>query len=388
MGESVLRRGNILSYVRECRETFDERPLMPVDSLVLAWTIYFRVPVALDMAASPEGIALHELLRAEDFDDMFSGCFDAESSRELLFALCASPRFRDVRLADLLFTFNVERQEQFCGGTFLLPDGSAYVAFRGTDATLVGWKEDFNMAYQCPVPSQADAARYLTHAAELFAGRPLYVGGHSKGGNLAVYAASEAASEAQSRVRRVFSHDGPGFTAEFLAGEGYARVCERVEKTMPRSAIVGMCLETHEDYSIVESSSVSILQHDPFTWLVEDGNFVYAEGFSAGSRYLDRTVTAWLAGLDNEARGRFIDALYGVVASTGAKSFAQIRDNWKTALPVMAEAASELDPDTRKLILGTLASFAKAAAPSLPPLSGARAAILTSAQTQTKGTSS
>ena len=382
MAESVLRRGNILSYVRECRETFDERPLTPVDSLVLAWAIYFRVPVALDAAASPAGVALHELLRAEDFDDMFSGCFDAESSRELLFALCASPRFRDVRLADLLFTFNVERQEQFCGGTFLLPNGSAYVAFRGTDATLVGWKEDFNMAYQCPVPSQADAARYLTHAAELFDGCPLYVGGHSKGGNLAVYAASEAVPEAQARVRRVFSHDGPGFTAEFLAGEGYARVRERVEKTMPRSAIVGMCLETHEDYSIVESSSVSILQHDPFTWQVEDGDFVYAEEFSAGSRYLDRTVTAWLAGLDNEARGRFIDALYGVVASTGAKNFAQIRDNWKTALPVMAEAASELDPDTRKLILSTLASFAKAAAPSLP-----RAAILTSAQTQTKGTS-
>ena len=368
MPDIVAHRGNILSYVRSCRDTFAERPLTPVDSLVLAWTIYFRVPVALDAAASPEGIAFQELLRAEDFDDMFSGCFDAQSSQELLFALCASPRFREVRLADLLFTFNVARQEQFCAGTFLLPDGSAYVAFRGTDATLVGWKEDFNMAYQCPVPAQADAAAYLDHAAALFGGRPLYVGGHSKGGNLAVYAASEAALEAQARIRRVFSHDSPGFTADFLAGEGYARVRDRVEKTMPRSAIVGMCLETHEDYSIVESSSVSILQHDPFTWQVEDGDFVYAEEFSAGSRYLDRTVTTWLAGIDNEARGRFIDALYGVVAATGAKNFAQIRDNWRTALPVMAEAASELDPDTRKLILSTLASFAKAAAPSLPSL--------------------
>ena len=366
MPEIVKRPDNILSYVRACRDTFAERPLTAVDSLVLAWTIYFRVPEELDAAASPEGIALHELLRAECFDDMFSGCFDAESSRELLFALCASPRFRDVRLADLLFTFNVAKQEQFCGGTFLLPTGEAYVAFRGTDATLVGWKEDFNMAYQCPVPSQADAAAYLDHAAGLYPGRAFYVGGHSKGGNLAVYAASMAAPVTQERVLRVFSHDGPGFTAEFLAGEGYARMRERVEKTMPRSAIVGMCLETHEDYSIVESTGISILQHDPFTWEIEGSDFIYAEGFSAGSRYLDKTVSTWLAGIDNEARGRFIDTLFDVVASTGAKSFAQIRDNWKVALPKMAEAASEVDPDTRKLILSTLASFARAAAPSLP----------------------
>ncbi len=217
-------------------DTFDERPLCAVDSLVFSWLSYAPIGPELSRAWTVRGIALHELLRAEDFEGMFGSSWDELGSRDLLFAVCASPRFRTCRLcdlrcrtdkvseeqfaamtfrqpdgtsyiADLLFAvcasprFRTCRlcdlrcrtdkvsEEQFAAMTFRQPDGTSYIAFRGTDSTVVGWKEDFNMTYLSPVPAQEEAAAYMDEVAARTPGE-LYVGGHSKGGNLAVYAAA------------------------------------------------------------------------------------------------------------------------------------------------------------------------------------------------------
>lgn len=175
--------GNFLEYVRERMDTFDERPLCAVDSLVFSWLSYAHIGPELTRACTVRGIALRELLRAEDFGGMFGSSWDEQGSRDLLFAVCASPRFRTCRLCDLRFRTDKVSEEQFAAMTFRLPDGTSYIAFRGTDSTVVGWKEDFNMTYLSPVPAQEEAAAYLDEVAARTPGE-LYVGGHSKGATL------------------------------------------------------------------------------------------------------------------------------------------------------------------------------------------------------------
>ena len=159
-----------LTYVRERMDTFLDRPLCAIDSLVFSWLAYAHLGEDQVNACLPEGIALHEMLRAEEFDNMFGSTWDPEGSRDLLFAVCASPRFRDARLTEFRFKTARSAEEQFAAMTFILPDGSSYVAFRGTDSTIVGWKEDFNMTFLNPVPAQEEARAYLEYVASVTAG--------------------------------------------------------------------------------------------------------------------------------------------------------------------------------------------------------------------------
>lgn len=355
--------GNFVSYVQTQLDTLDARPLGAVDSLVLSWISYFRLREDAACYAgfcSWEGLPVTELLRAEDFGVMFGDSWDPEGSRDLLFAVCANPRFRGMRVCGYRTSFSELAEEQFAAMTFRLPDGSVYVAFRGTDSTLVGWKEDFNMAFQSPVPAQVSAAEYLKEAARACPG-PLFVGGHSKGGNLAVYAAIMCPHALQDRIVRAFSHDGPGFNENFLRGAGFARMRDRVDKTLPRSSIFGMIFEDQEDYAIVDSTGFSLLQHNPFTWVVEGSEFKQVEHISAGARYLDKTLADWMARITPEERGEVIDAFFDIIGATDATYFAEIRDNWQESLPKMIAAASEVPLETRELIKRVIAALLRAA---------------------------
>ncbi len=365
--------GNFVTYAETQLDALDERPFCAVDSLVLSWLAYFRLPADDGRFATWEGAPVRELLRAECYESMFGGTWDPEGSRALLCAVCASPRFRTMRVAGYTTRFDEGQEEQFAAMTFRLGDGSAYIAFRGTDSTIVGWKEDFNMAFQSPVPAQESAARYLVDAATALPG-PLYVGGHSKGGNLAVYASIMCPHAQQDRIVRAFSHDGPGFNERFLRGAGFARMRERIDKTLPQSSVFGMIFEDQEDYAIVESTGFSLLQHNPFTWVVEGADFKRVERISAGARYLDSTLADWLRGVSPDQRGRFIDALFSVLDVTDAERFADVRADWRENVPKMIAAAGELDPETRALIIQTLKVLARSATVGRASAAAGRAA--------------
>lgn len=358
--ELPSEKGNFLTYAQTQFETFEERPFCEVDSLIFSWLVYYRLQSGLDKARTQEGIQLYEWLRAEDFDAMMGSLWDTPHSHDLLFAVCSSPRFRATRVCNYQTKFDKENEEQFAAMTFLLPNGQIFVAYRGTDATLVGWKEDFNLAFQCPVPAQESAREYLEEVAATFEG-DMFVGGHSKGGNLAVYAGITCDPQYQGRIKQIYSHDGPGFNEQFLADPRFKNFHERVAKTVPQSSIIGMVFENQEEYSIVESTAFSITQHDPFSWVVDGCSFRLADNITAGASYFDATLAAWMSGLTVEERGTFIDSIASIIDVTGANTFAEIRDNWATNLPKMMQAASEIDPDTRQKLIDTLGAFAKAA---------------------------
>ena len=264
---------NFLTYAQTAFDPFEERSFCAVDSLVFAWLSYLRLPGDMAELTNWQGLDVRELLRAECYQDMIGDLWDPEGSRSLLEAVAASPRYRGVRVCGYRTVSDAETTEQFAAMTFRFPAGFSYLSFRGTDSTIVGWKEDFNMAFRCPVPAQESAARYVDEAADTIDG-PLLCGGHSKGGNLAVYGAAMCSDVARERIERAYSHDGPGFVEEFLNGNAFADLSSRIDKTLPQSSIFGMMFETQEDYAIVESTEFSLLQHNPFSWVVDGCDFV------------------------------------------------------------------------------------------------------------------
>ena len=210
MGTGVARdEKNLFGYLAREFETLAQRPIGEVDSLVLACLSYFRWPG--DEVRGHEGMAVRDLFRAECFHEMTQGLWDPEGLVRLLAAVAASPRFRDVRVCEYVDDFDESAEKQFSACTLRLPAGGAYLSFRGTDNTVVGWKEDFNMAFETGVPSQRAALAYLERVSPMVEG-PLYLGGHSKGGNLAVYATARCPEAENFYLRQAFKTAGQHFS--------------------------------------------------------------------------------------------------------------------------------------------------------------------------------
>lgn len=351
--------GTILDYVGSTFDTFDERPITDVDSLVFSWLAYWDLAEDATAARTAEGMPIVDVYRAQGFARMTSKGLDTVDARRLLAAMVASPRFGDIRIANYVQETSDEDEKQFSAMTYLLPEGGAYLAFRGTDGTLVGWKEDFNIAFESEVPSQRSALDYLAQVAGETEG-PLWTGGHSKGGNLAVYAAVKADADVAARLQAAFSHDGPGFTEENLSSEAWQAAKDLIHKTLPKESVVGMLLERQEDYVVVSSTGSGFMQHDPFTWVIEGLEFKLEEGVGAGARYFDAGINEWVAGMTREEREEFFDTLFGMFEASGETSFSGIKDNWQTSVPAMYDYLRKLDPDQRDRMTDVVKALLKA----------------------------
>lgn len=348
---------NIITYTQENLDTFDKLPFGSVDSLILSSAAYIHFPDMIPEVENWKGIRLQELYRAEYFEEMFHNVPLRSDTKELFFALAASPRFRDIRVMGYTEQFDFATEKQFSAMTFQLQPDLFYVAYRGTDSTLVGWKEDFNMAFQSPIPSQEEAVRYMEKATLYCLGN-FYVGGHSKGGNLAVYASAMCKETTKNRILKVYSHDGPGFLETTLQSKEFQTITDRIEKTIPQSSIVGMLLEHQEDYRIVKSNKSGLLQHDQYTWEIEENDFIFTEKLTKDAKFADKTLTDWLNSISEDDRERFIDSLYGVLTTNELATIDDFRSDWQTAIPATFHALSQLDGNTKKFILHTLKQLA------------------------------
>lgn len=352
---------NIIGYVETAMDTFAKRGFTAVDSLVLSKLAYVRMDGIVPLPGKrPRPIRLPELLKAEMYNSMFLDMRDRADTLRFLCALAASPRFRNTHLCDYVSNTDPAAEKQFAAVTMLLEDGTAYVAYRGTDATLVGWKEDFNMAYISPVPSQEDAAAYLNGAAKRLPRRmQLRVGGHSKGGNLAVYAAINCDLAVQKRILGAYNHDGPGFKESIFSSLEFARIQERIHTTLPEESLVGMLLQQYDHYLVVESSQHGIMQHDPFTWNIDNDDFVYAGSISNGALIRNKSLNEWLATLSDEKRKRIIDVLFDVLESTKADTFNDLSDGWTKNAVAILSAVKNIDPEVKKFVFSTITELAK-----------------------------
>lgn len=348
---------NIIDYVTGADDYFRNKEFTVVDSLVLSQLSYLRFDGLVQGLSNPtKPVSIGGIANAETIESMINGVRDGESNRKLLHALAGSPRFRDVKLIFYVNKIDLNEEKQFSAVTCLLDDGTAYIAYRGTDSTFVGWKEDFNMAFMSPVPSQKEGAEYLNAVADLIQ-CDLIIGGHSKGGNIAVYSAIKCRQPVKSRITRVFSHDGPGFKDEIFLNYEYLSMKDRINKTLPQSAVIGMLLQQQEDYSVVKSNRIGIMQHDPFSWLVEKGDFIYVQTVKNSALFMNAVLNKWIGALDESKRELFFDTLYQVIKATGANTFADLTNDRKNRAFAALEAIKGIDAETKAFVLKTIRSI-------------------------------
>ena len=264
-----------------------------------------------------------------------------------------SPRFGALRIVSQDSVTDTARQEQFFAFTLHSPaERLLLVSFRGTDGTIVGWKEDLNMAFADAVPAQKDAARYLERVALGHPDCRIRLCGHSKGGNLAVYASAMASPGIQARIDAVRSLDGPGFNERTVRLPGFQRMLDRTMSYVPQGTVVGLLLGHEERFSVVHSSGKGLGQHDLYTWEIRRDRPAVESTITGGSRFLDRTLTRWVEEMGPDEREKMIDALFSLLADADAVTIADLLKPGNL-LPVLRSAVT-LKGEARGDLTGAL----------------------------------
>ena len=263
-------------------------------------------------------------------------------------------RFSQMKALGYTNQIDDEKQSQFSAITFLLDNGDVFITYRGTDDTLVGWKENFNMSFMQPVPAQHEALSYLEKVGAILGG-DLYVGGHSKGGNLAVYAAVKCAPQLKERIISVYNNDGPGFSRDFIDSSDYKNIRGKIRTLVPHSSVVGMLLEHEETYEVVKSNATGLLQHNGFSWEVLGGKFIHLDTVTNESRLIDSSLKEWMNGMSIEERERVVDSIYETLSATNAKTLTELSaDRVK-----LVKLWGTLDSESRNVILKCISILIK-----------------------------
>ncbi|MBO4212270.1 MAG: DUF2974 domain-containing protein [Oscillospiraceae bacterium] len=258
-------------------------------------------------------------------------------------------RFRDLRLCCYEAVTDLDAAAQFAAVTFLLPDNTAYVAFRGTDGTVVGWKEDMILSYRSNTVGQLCAQDYLSRIGVLTR-LPLRVGGHSKGGNLAIYAAAHCAPELQERLLCVWSNDGPGFRDDVRILEGYQRIQEKCVSIVPATSVIGMLLECDCERRVVKSAASGLAEHDGFSWECGPLDFIPASPSRRGA-YYGKTLDNWVARQDDATLRSLVDSLFSLFEATGEQTFHSMTTKKRRTAELMVSALRALPREKQRELL-------------------------------------
>lgn len=353
----------IIDYCKKKGDlSFDELPFNEVDSLVLCQLSYMKIDSIVPSLDEPEKyVCLADIAAHQNYDKLFMDPRFTTNNRKLFEAMLAGKRFNKVRIGFHIDLIVEQSEIQFSAVTYGLPNGDYYVCYRGTDETFIGWKEDFNMAFSTQVPCQESAKQYLKMVTDKFTGN-FYIGGHSKGGNLAVYAAMTSPKTMRPRIIKVFDHDGPGFREDVLESFDKEGIMEILYKTMPHDAIVGMLFQNPSTkYEVVESRGINVQQHDPFNWRVKGEEFYKVKDIFKSRQFSDGTVNRWISAMTDEQKHDFVEALYSIVSASEAKTLLEFTANLKTSLEGCLNALSTLDDPTKDVLKETVNLFIEAA---------------------------
>lgn len=333
---------------------FSADPFNEVDNLVLAELAYTHFDGML-------GDSFRKIKLSTACDRYFRTHSREEARRDsnhikkaplLMDGMLSGIRFDSVKLTRYVNIVNADKAMQISALTLLLPDGSAYVAFRGTDSTVVGWKEDFNMSYLSETEGQRSAVRYLNEIGAR-TDRPLRVGGHSKGGNFAVYASAFCDREVQDRILGVYNNDGPGFRGEVMEREEYKRILPKVVSIVPDTSIIGMLLTSGVEHIVVKSSEKGLMQHDALTWQIERNRFVEAEQSQIGA-FITQSQRDWLGKLDDESREMFVNTLFSLFEATGMSTFGEMKVNKLRSAERILSTIKELPKERQEVLLAIM----------------------------------
>lgn len=354
---------NILDYVDWRGDiSFKNSPFNEVDNLILSTISYVDLSEVMPKEESITKITIKEasekLFELHDIEKLNAGVLIPHEVFELFKKIGQTNRFGNLELSYYVNHIDEVYEKQFSAVSVYLPDRTVFVSFRGTDDTIVGWKEDFNMCFQSPVPSQLEAVAYLKQTLK-FTRRKIRLGGHSKGGNLAIYSAAFSGQRARKRVIAVYNNDGPGFVEEIANSEEVLEIKDKIYTFVPQSSVIGMLMSRKEDYQVVCSSEKGLMQHSPFSWQILGTKFIYKDELDSTSQLIDTSVKDWLSKLDNEEKREFIDSLFQVL--TQESDYNNLSDFSIKDLTKVVKGLGNTDEHTKKMLKNGIISFAKIA---------------------------
>ena len=305
---------NIMDYLNWRGDlSFKQDGVGEIDNIILSRISYLPFKdINMEKIDSIENIS-------NKMKDLSIDKFIWKADKELIIKLGKTSRFKDLIITDYQESLDIEAEKQFAAVTIWLPKGYKYISFRGTDMSLVGWKEDFNMSFMNNIPSQQEAVKYLNDVGSRYRGK-FIVGGHSKGGNLSVYASMFCKDRIKKKIVEIINADGPGFDESIFNTENYIKTIEKVNTYIPQSSIIGRLLEHDEDYEIIHSTQKGLMQHDIYSWQASGTKLVRISNLTNDSQFVNKVVRNWLKNTTPEQRKIFVNVIYDVLVATEAKS--------------------------------------------------------------------
>lgn len=345
INDYLLWRGDI---ELDSKNKFNE-----VDSMIMARFSYLRFDkIKMNKEETIETVsAKMKDLKNEEF--LYNG------DKDLITNLGQSIRFKDMRVTDYIKTNEKELEKQFGAVTVHLSDKEIYISFIGTDSTVYGWKEDFNMAFMDSVPCQIAGKEYVEKISAKYPNKKIRIGGHSKGGNVAIYAALTVSKEIQDRIIKVYNYDGPGFNESIINKYKSSSILKKIETYLPQDSMIGRIMTHEEKCTISYSIEKGIYQHDIYSWQVLGKDIVKSESLTESSELFNKSLTEWLKNTTNEQRKIFFDGIFEVIYSTDANRFSDIQKNLSENMSKIYKTYREIPEQDRKTITDMVKLFAK-----------------------------
>ncbi len=344
--------------------SFASAPFNEVDALICAWLSYYEFDDLLHDADFRGCLSLRELgerqLKELGPAPRLNLNFTIDPSLSatlLLTKMYDTVRFRDMRLLRCREIFDEKAGVQFAAMSFSAENAPYIVAYRGTDTSIAGWKEDFELSFLEHVPAQTLALQYLE---EETLPRSTVICGHSKGGNLALYAALNGPAEKLRQVERIYNFDGPGFCVPMETMPRFDMIQSKIVTVVPESSVIGMLLEHPETYRVVKSDMVSIFQHNGMMWQVLGDHFVDAGQLNLSSVIVDRTMESWLEKMPLEERREAVKIVFTVLEGTGVRNFPDLTDHAVRNMLLMLKGVSHLSWPQKKLAARLILEMIKA----------------------------
>ena len=360
---------DIIEYsLLNTHKDFDTLPFSVIDGVIFSQLAYLDYnQLMTENTLFTRGIPFHKIPEKEYFDKLFTVDRAPRETRLLFNSMAYSKRYGKVKVKYHENILNTEKTIQFSATTFVLPDGNACVAFRGTDSTITGWRENFDMLYNETVPAQQLSVKYLNKVAGKIKGK-IFVVGHSKGGNLAIYSSVMCSPKTKEKILEIQSFDSPGFTESFITSDKYLIMEEKIKRIVPEESMIGMLLNNTDSYKIIKSKGEGIFQHDPFYWIVENNELVAGEKIHSSAKFLTNTFREWMGSHSPEQRKLFIDIVFKIIETTNAQnanSFIEWSEYLKENNSIFIDTLKDMDSESRSFMLKFLGTIFPSARDSI-----------------------
>lgn len=343
--------GNIMDYISWRGDlSFEQSQFNEVDNLILACFSYVNLD-GISAVTKQKGIGLKKLtkefMKLHTMKELEADKSFIRLAPFMMMKMAKSVRFGKCVVRNYVNDIVTEAEQQFAAMKIVLEDGTSYVSFRGTDDTIIGWKEDFNLSTGV-VPAQKRAIEYLQKISEHTDGM-LRVGGHSKGGNLAIYG-SVMCKSAHEKILEIYSNDGPGFSREFQELPEMKEMMPKIIRIIPEYSIIGTLLEHEKEPVIVASSSKGLLQHDGFSWEVQGPALVRRDSLNKTALRFIEILHKWIDGMDTEQKRLLIEDLFATLQASGYENLSEVQSGGLKSLAAMVKRVEKFAPESRGMM--------------------------------------